>query len=272
MIEALKRRLLRKDVVRQIWRRSEFGSFAQRIEYDAIGRPHYGFCAYGAALLGVRLGLERISVAEFGVAGGRGLIELERCAAAIERELPIKISVYGFDTGAGLPAPVDYRDLPYVWQAGHFRMDVDLLRSKLRNGTSLVLGDVKETVPSFFETWDAPPLGAAFLDLDYWSSTLDAMEIFKAPPERLLPRIFCYFDDVFSIAGEAVQCEDVGQLRAIGDYNAVSPTRKMRQMAGLAQTRQVRASWPDKIYVHHIFDHPSYNSYVFSERDRQLAV
>lgn len=271
MLEAVKRRLLSQYAVRQIWKRTGVGAFSTKLEYDAMRRPHYGFCVYNAAVLGRQLGLERISVAEFGVAGGKGLIELENCVREVEQEIPIKISIYGFDTGEGLPEPVDYRDLPYIWQAGHFRMDVDRLRARL-DRAELVLGDVKQTVPSFFETWNPPPLGAAFLDLDYWSSTADAMQLFRAPQECLLPRVFCYFDDIFSRGGEAVQCEDVGQLRAIRDYNMVDPQRKIRQMAGLAHTRPVRAAWPEMIYVHHTFDHPKYSTYVFADSDRQLPI
>jgi hypothetical protein len=270
-MDTVKRHLLSQYAVRQIWKRTGVGSFSHKLEYDAMRRPHYGFCVYNAAVLGVQLGLDRISVAEFGVAGGNGLVELENCVSEVERELPIKIDVYGFDTGEGLPPPVDYRDLPYIWQEGHFRMDVERLRARLSR-SELVLGDVKETAPAFFEKWNPAPLGAAFLDLDYWSSTADAMELFRAPYERLLPRVFCYFDDVFSSAGEAVQCEDVGQLRAIRDYNAVDEQRKIRQMAGLVHTRRVRASWPDKIYVHHAFDHPDYSKYVFADVDRQLPI
>jgi hypothetical protein len=65
--------------------------------------------------LGKVLGMDRVSVLEFGVAGGRGLLALEHIAASVEEMLKIQIDVYGFDTATGLPKPQDYRDCPNVW-------------------------------------------------------------------------------------------------------------------------------------------------------------
>jgi hypothetical protein len=44
-----------------------------------------------------------IAVIEFGVAEGRGLLALEAHAAAVERVTGIRIHVYGFDSGGGMP-------------------------------------------------------------------------------------------------------------------------------------------------------------------------
>ena len=46
---------------------------------------------------------------EFGVAGGAGLLSLERIAELVEGLTGVEIEVHGFDTGTGLPAPKDYR-------------------------------------------------------------------------------------------------------------------------------------------------------------------
>src|SRR3989442_47546 len=48
---------------------------------------------------GKTLGYTRISVLEFGVAGGRGLLNLEYHAQPVESLLSIEIDVYGFDAG-----------------------------------------------------------------------------------------------------------------------------------------------------------------------------
>ena len=61
-------------------------------------RPYYAHCVWNAAVLGKRLGYEAISVAEFGVSGGNGLVLLEKYATEVSRELGIGIEVYGFDT------------------------------------------------------------------------------------------------------------------------------------------------------------------------------
>ncbi|MEM1045752.1 MAG: hypothetical protein AAGL24_06360 [Pseudomonadota bacterium] len=253
------------------WKKFGGGSFGLRLDYDIFSRPHYAFCTYYAARQACALGIGRISVAEFGVAGGRGLIELESLAAEVEAELPVKIDIYGFDTGEGLPDPVDYRDLPYIWQAGFYKMDQDALKRRLKR-SKLILGNVKDTVPTFIQKYDPAPLAAAFLDLDFWSSTLDAMKIFEAPDDRILPRVFCYCDDVISSIDGGLLNDYVGQLAAIKDYNDAQPSRKMTRIAGLERTRRIPAKWNDQIYVHHSFDHRSYNTYVHEDTDRQLKV
>jgi hypothetical protein len=68
---------------------------------------------YRAADLAHRLKVPAISVIEFGVAGGQGLFELEKLAQLMGAHFAVPISVIGFDTGTGMPDPVDYRDLPY---------------------------------------------------------------------------------------------------------------------------------------------------------------
>ena len=64
-------------------------------------RPPYTWGVLHGAFLAKNLGYQRISVAEFGVAGGQGLIRLENAAALIEEAFELKIDVYGFDTGVG---------------------------------------------------------------------------------------------------------------------------------------------------------------------------
>ena len=84
----------------------------------------------GAGLAQV-LRIPRISVIEFGVAGGNGLMALQDIAARVEAIFGVIIDVYGFDTGVGLPKPTDYRDLPNVFVEGFYPMDVEKLRSAI---------------------------------------------------------------------------------------------------------------------------------------------
>jgi len=255
----------------KIWKRLPLGSFRIRLDYDVLPRPNYAFCVYNAARLAHQLGHARISIAEFGIAGGTGLLELERLAEAVEKEFPVAIDIYGFDTGEGLPEPVDYRDLPYFWKKGFFKMDHDALRAKLSR-TTLVLGDVKDTVPGFFDVYNAAPIGAAFFDLDFWSSTCDALKIFETPSGNKLPRVFCYFDDVGSPEDGALMNDYVGQLASICDHNRAYDMMKLTRIAGLHHTRRIPAAWNDKIYLHHTFDHPDYNTYIYGDADLQLPL
>jgi hypothetical protein len=123
--------------------------------------------AKAAYLLGVLTAAEQaiaqnvreISVIEFGVATGRGLLTLQKEASAVERETGVAIKVYGFDTGRGTPVLIgDYRDHPDSCRPGDFPMDEAALRARLSSRTTLILGDVAKTVQSFFEKYNAPPL------------------------------------------------------------------------------------------------------------------
>ncbi|MCA9299165.1 MAG: hypothetical protein KDA28_08875 [Phycisphaerales bacterium] len=272
MIDGLLRFINRpQQLVFKTWAKFPVGSFERRLAWDIFPRPHYAYCTYHAARLAERLGIERISVIEFGVAGGNGLVELERMAEAVEQEFKTKIDVYGFDTGLGLPPPLDYRDLPYIWQEGHFKMDIEALKARLSRA-NLVFGDVKDTVPTFCEKHKPAPIGAVFMDLDYYSATIDGLEIFETPSEYALPRVFCYFDDVGSAEGGGIMCDKVGQLLAIDEYNDRNDRRHLARIGGFEHTRNRKASWNDKIFVHHAFDHPHYDTYIHRSANRQLQL
>jgi len=75
-----------------------------KARWDAVARPNYLAGILGGADQAKREGASKISVIEFGVAGGNGLVLMQEYAAAVERETGIGIAVYGFDAGGGLPA------------------------------------------------------------------------------------------------------------------------------------------------------------------------
>src|SRR5207245_961822 len=115
----------------------------------------------------------------------------------VSRETGIRCEVHGFDTGSGMPPPVDYRDHPDLYQQGDFGMDPDVLRATLPAGTELHLGPLSSTIPAFLEGLPASaPIGFVVLDVDYWSSTGEALELFKSEPEHYLPRTVVYVDDI----------------------------------------------------------------------------
>src|ERR1700730_2552995 len=131
MINAIRAMLHPRRFVKQKWVRA-CGDYESKLKLGVISRPHYGYCLYHAAKLAVKLGYRKISAVEFGVAGGNGLITLEHHAEQVSEILPIEIEVYGFDTGEGLPRPIDYRDLPYHWKEGFYKMDVKALEATLK--------------------------------------------------------------------------------------------------------------------------------------------
>ena len=249
-----------RKVISHVWRKFPLGSFSLRLACDAVPRPPYAYCMYEAALTAERLGLSRIAAIEFGVAGGNGLVAMEKIADEIENEVPIHIEIYGFDTGSGLPEPIDYRDVAYVYRKGDFKIDEEKLR-KVLGRAQLVLGDVKDTVPAFFEKYLPAPIGFISFDLDYYHSTVDALKIFETAHENLLPRVFCYFDDIVGPDWELFN-EWVGELLAIKEFNEKSAARKIAPIHCLRHKRIIPSQWNDQVYVLHDFEHQHYNSFT----------
>jgi hypothetical protein len=244
---------------RALLARSARASFLARLEYDALPRAHYAYGVYHAALQARALGLPRISAIEFGVAAAAGLVELEKIADAVRAETGVETVVYGFDTASGMPPPVDYRDMPYVWTAGLFSPDHDIQRAAHRS--TIIMGDVRETVPRFCQEHRPPPVGFVAHDLDYYSSTRAALELFAADPAFLLPRVFCYLDDCIGDDHE-LHSEFTGELAAVRDFNTDHPHRKVAPIFGLRHKRRIPAPWNDVMFVMHAFDHPLYNTYT----------
>ena len=83
------------------------------IKYKTF-RPHYETILLESCIEAKKLGYEEVTVLELGVAGGNGIIALEKYKLKIESFLNMKIKIYGFDTGDGLPEINNTKDLPYI--------------------------------------------------------------------------------------------------------------------------------------------------------------
>lgn len=254
MIQRLLTRCTSIPGFRSVWTAFPVGSVETRVRYGIFERPHYAYGVYSAADMARRLGFEAIQVIEFGVAGGKGLIALEKYAAEIGEHLGILVHVAGFDSGQGMPAPLDYRDLPHVWDQGFYAMDVPKLKSRLLQKTELVIGDIRTTIPLW---WPKARIGFIIFDLDYYSSTKDAFSLFERPADAFLPRVHCYFDDMIW-PEHALHNEWVGELRAIREFNDEHAHKKLCAIHMLRHTRPHQAPWNEQIYVLHDFEHPQY--------------
>lgn len=232
-----------------------------RLALDLFPRPNYAYGVYRAALQARALGIRELSALEFGVGRGEGLLALEAVAAEIDMHTGVRIAAYGFDLGEGLPAPHDYRDLAYLYAPGYYHMDVATLRRRLQR-SELILGNVAETVPAFLQR-KPPPIGFVAFDLDYYSSTVAALQVFESRQERYLPRVLCYFDDIAN--EEALQTEYTGELLAVGEFNTQHPRVKIDRITGFEYSRLIRDVWNIKMYVCHFFDHPHYNTHIVKE-------
>ena len=242
-----------------------------KILKDGSGRfrPKYAWGVIQAANLAHALDVKRISVAEFGVAGGNGLLSLEAIAKQVAVTYGLSIDVYGFDTGRGLPRPEDYRDLPNIFSPGTLAMDVDKLRQRLESAT-LVLGLVEETIKEFVQS-DAAPLAFMAIDLDYYSSTTHALEVLNANEDILLPRIHCYFDDILGIT-----CGDHnGERLAISEFNSAHADRKISPIYGLRfylPKPYADQMWSEKYFMAHIFDHKRYGDFDNLNHGYELSL
>jgi hypothetical protein len=256
--------------VRSLWQRFPFGSLGTRVKYGVFDRPHYAYGVYCAADQAKRLGLKAISIIEFGVAGGRGLLALERIAGLVAKQLDIQIHVIGFDSGKGMPAPVDYRDLPHVWDTGFYQMDEPKLRAALSPSTELVVGPVEATVPAWIPK---ASVGFVAFDLDYYSSTKSAFRLFQLASSTCLPRTYCYFDDLMW-PEHACHNDYTGELCAIREFNQEHSDKKICPIHMLRHIRLHEASWNEMMYVLHDFTHPLYckNLTPSGELHRQIRL
>ena len=227
--------------------------FVEMMEQPGCDHHYTWGVTHGVNLAKV-LGMRRVSVLEFGVAGGSSLLVLERLAAKAESLFDVAVDVFGFDTGIGLTKPLDYRDMPNLWSEGHFPMDQAKLEARLTRA-QLVLGPVGETVPNFMRG-DLAPVAFAAFDVDLYSSTMDCFALFEAERRLMLPRVYCYFDDILGYTFG----DHVGERLAISDFNAAHSTVRLSPIYGLryfVPRRYAGRMW-EKNYMAHVFDHPLY--------------
>ena len=253
-------------LISKIIRFFNIGNYEFKIAFNATNqRNNYAYCIFNAAKLAKSLGLLKISVIEFGCAGGNGLIAIEDIVKEVEKVFGIKIEVYGFDTGEGLPEPVDYKDLEYHWKKGFYKMDKEYLEYKLKI-SKIILGNVKDTVPNFISKYNPAPIGCIFHDLDYYSSTKQSFLIFNEDNINFLPRVYNYFDDI--IGGETELYNDwTGERLAIKEFNEENKEKKLSPAYHLI-TRPIKYTWYHKIQILHLFKHSHYGSFI-SDTDQQ---
>ena len=253
--------------MRAVLRKLPLGSFESRLRIGAVVRPHYALCMYYAAVEAKMLGYHAVTVIELGVAGGNGLVCLCRHRKAIQEELGIEIVVLGFDMETGLPESEDPRDLLYYWKPGTYEMNRGSLEKTIAGQATLILGDVSKTL----EHWNSDPqapLGAVIFDLDFYTSTMAAFTLFDK--SDLLPRVYCYFDDICS-APDGAMTDRIGEREAIRQFNCASQREALQDYLSQAFIFEGMAPehWHQQIYLYHRLSHPKYNLYVGGRRGNQ---
>jgi hypothetical protein len=147
----------------------------------------------------------------------------------------------------GLPSFCgDYRDHPEEWVPGDYPMDVPALRAKLTPRTTLVLGEVKDTVQQFREEHNPSPIGFMAVDLDLYSSTAAALSVLDLCP--ILRHVAIYFDDV----GMWKYHQWAGELLAISEFNESHHNMKIDRWRGLDAGRPYHElPWIERMFLCH---------------------
>lgn len=239
-----KKRLSRLDVI-------------DRIHLDAFPYPQYAYGIYFSCMQARMLGYSKTTVIEFGVAGGNGLVAMENAAHAIGQAIKIEVDVLGFDNGEGMPPSTDYRDMIYWFRPSAYKMDVPALKKRLKSAR-LVLGDIRDTVGSIASQINAP-IGFCAMDMDYYSATASALDLFEAAPETRQPRVMIYADDIFGVHDLNLVCSELGEEKAFFEFNSVHPRKPILPVRGLRHKRPFPAQWNDMVFALHDFEHPHYN-------------
>jgi hypothetical protein len=261
----VKAETLSTRVKRKVWTRvfgqqawvQKFGDFRNRERHSLVPRPNYAYGMLRAADTARYFGYRCVSVIEFGVASGAGLLNMAKLAEAIVAETGIEIRIIGFDTGAGLPVVEGYKDHPEIWNPGDFATEDRCgLLKKLGGRAEMIWGDISHTIDPFVARLsEDAPVGFVSIDVDIYSATRSALRLFVGPPTKYLPAVSMYFDDVsFYFANKWA-----GELAAIEEFNAENPFCKIDQDRSLANGHRptVPQSWYNNMYVCHKLDHPA---------------
>ncbi|MGE5563254.1 MAG: hypothetical protein ACM3ZV_08075 [Bacillota bacterium] len=232
-----------------------FGSVRAKIYFDLIVRQQHAYGLLTAADTAREYGIKKITVIEFGVASGAGLMNLCKISEMVTRATGVAFSIVGFDTGEGLPKPVDHRDHPEYYSSGDYVMQKpDELRRILPRNVELIIGDVRDTAPEFIARKDVPPIGFVSIDVDYYSSTVDSLKALDGPPELYLPLVEVYLDDI----GFPGHHPWGGELLAVNEFNEAHDLRKISPANFLREYRLFkRAKWISHMYRLHVLDHPA---------------
>jgi hypothetical protein len=234
--------------------RARAGTVQQQEELGLLPRANYAYGMLRAADLARVRGIKQVTVCEFGVATGRGLLAMADIAQRLGPETGVGFRIVGFDTGTGLPQIGGFEDHPECWSPGDFPMVNKEELAKLIDGRAeLILGDIKDTVPGFIASLSKnAPVGFVSVDVDIYSATCSALRCLLGPAELYLPAVSMYFDDTtFFFANR--WC---GELRAIEEFNRDSEYRKIDVDRSLGE-RMIEAPslWHSHMYVAHILDH-----------------
>ena len=163
---------LRVELIRYLSRKFNLFDFLTQLDIESLEKPYLAYCMLNAAIQAKGLGIMKISAIEFGVCSGASLTYIEKYSKEIEKLTGVSFNTYGFDMMSGLPkTSIDYKNQLYFWPQGAFKTDLEKLRNNIKTST-LIIGDIKDKVKTFFDDYEPPVIGFISFDLDYYTSTL----------------------------------------------------------------------------------------------------
>ncbi len=245
-----------------------FGTHERKAAYDLVLRPHNAYSLYEAVRRSRRFGLRQLTVVECGVASGAGLLNLCRIAEQVTRTTGVQFQIFGFDSGKGMPPPIDYRDHPELYWEGNYPMDPAKLAAALPANARLVLGSLSETIPEFVASLKPEsPIGYVVLDVDYYSSTVDALHLLDGPPDCYLPTTLVFVDDM-DLESHNAWC---GARLAVREFNDARTLRKIEHDDFLVHRRIFKhPKWLSQMHQLHVLDHPLRND--LERRPHTLSI
>ena len=231
-----------------------FGNYKMRIACDLVVRQQYAFSLLKTAELAKVQGLKSVTVIEFGVAAGAGLVNICDISRNITKLTGVDFKIFGFDSGKGMPPPRDHRDHPEVFSEGSYPLiDRSALMRALPHNAKLILGDIQETLPPFIAGLSASsPVGFVVIDVDYYWSAKECLNVFLGEADNYLPWTLVYLDDIgFESANPWA-----GELLAVREFNEENEMRKIHLFGGLRHKRLFKhTSWFDQVFLLHVLDH-----------------
>lgn len=231
-----------------------FGSFRTKVNFDLIPRFQHAYALLKSADQARAVGASSVTVIEFGVAAGAGLMNICHVAERVTRLTGVDFKIVGFDTGRGMPAPESYKDHPDLYAQGDFPMNFDALSRRLPTNAQLVIGEIRTTLMTFLrQSTRQSPIAFVSIDVDYYSSTREAFRVFDGDPSLYLPRVQIYLDDLEDMAHNS-WC---GELLAVNEFNSQHEMRKIERHTFLRGYRIFKnARWIDHMFQLHVLDHP----------------
>lgn len=232
-----------------------FGNYRQKVFFDLVVRPQYAFGILNSAQIAKSLGFKKVTLIEFGVGSGAGLMNMIELARKTKKATGIDFQIVGFDTGAGMPKAKDFRDHPDLYSQGDFPMEWEKLSLALQGEAQIFIGEIKNSLEKFIAALSPDaPIGFVSLDVDYYSSAVDALNLFKVLPQYFLPTTHIHVDDI-QLEPHNSLC---GELRAIKEFNASQKERILERHSFFENRRIFRnATWLKHMYQLHLLDHPT---------------